>query len=350
MPRTVKRRRKCNYMTFAETEKLILDHAADFRLLLDQGELMAVGDGWSLSVRLGYDWCCWKGDVLGRGSDYQHNLPRGLAIAAFVESWRDRLEKEHGVVIQPIHRYLGLPSGWTALHMVLRMRSDGLAEWLTNEGSWTAVWQDRKEFQSAPEALCAAAYALAEEKRKGAKSQTLSVPLDCAVCGHHSEPVVSYAAVMPQAKCPGCGTPHILCRWGRAASPQSFCETRTPGPKGGYLTCELAPGHKGPHRACMGTTAETVWSGPEEHHYLRRWTGNSHAAIGRLPTYADTGKPFIPGLDKAWLAGGIGIVGRDHNDGNPLWITCESPNAGPMYEPDGPAYSTEEASRARACP
>ncbi|HUU94238.1 MAG TPA: hypothetical protein VM487_00745 [Phycisphaerae bacterium] len=57
------------------------------------------------------------------------------------------------------------------------------------------------------------------------------------------------------------------------------------------------------------------------------------AIVEKLPKYADTGKPFVPGRDEAWIAVGRTVFRVAH---------------GRVFDPGGWAYSASRSPRAKS--
>ena len=152
-------------MNTQEIEKLLIEHADDFRELLDTpitGMMAKFADGQPLFYT---EECQWHMGHVG-------TIPASLAVAAMTEAWREKLEKMHDVRIrQDVDRY-----------EVSRYKRDGIMlpcmEYLhkTGNGWWSCRhghFPGECSFNSIPEAICAAVKALAAEKRK-AQARNLS--------------------------------------------------------------------------------------------------------------------------------------------------------------------------------
>jgi hypothetical protein len=154
-------------MPTAELEKLILSVADDCLLLLGQQprnnppltlneDCVAMMGDCPLIARRDADGTLrdWM-FVYSKTSTSVRNafsVATEIALAAFIESWRDRLEKEHRVVVTPLRTGDNSPAQWLALHV--------------NEKNWLPYDSGYVTF---PEAVVAAVRALAKEKRKASK-------------------------------------------------------------------------------------------------------------------------------------------------------------------------------------
>jgi len=145
-------------VTTDEIEKLYLAHADDFRLLLGKGDVLAEFGKCELSYSRNHQQWMLLWPSHGKG-DTTWSLPSPeMSVAAFTESWRDGLEKEHGIFFTP-----GIPSGWR----VARFQKDAnpaYVIWLRTDGAWSDMGS--RDFPTYPAAICAAVHALAEEERK----------------------------------------------------------------------------------------------------------------------------------------------------------------------------------------
>ena len=78
----------------------------------------------------------------------------------------------------------------------------------------------------------------------------------------------------------------------------------------------------------------------------------AQAVIEKLPVYADTGKPFVLGLDKAWIAEESGVFSVDRAVKARHWLFVYTRCDLPPSQHDlvrytiGPAYSTQAAAEA----
>ena len=73
-------------------------------------------------------------------------------------------------------------------------------------------------------------------------------------------------------------------------------------------------------------TAETLQA-------LAKNIAELQAIVDKLPKYADTGKPFVPGRDEAWIAVGRTVFRVAH---------------GRVFDPGGWAYSASRSPRAKS--
>jgi hypothetical protein len=147
-------------MTTAELEKLILSTADDMRFLLGSDSHVVARWG-NVELRTPGDNVYWS--LLWHKSDgHQRTIePTEIALAALVEFWRDRLEKEH-------HVFLTRDIGTVLPYAVFRAgapRASGT--WLSQDGTWQRV--SGFPSYSYPEAIVAAIHAVAKEKRKEEK-------------------------------------------------------------------------------------------------------------------------------------------------------------------------------------
>ena len=201
-------------MTTEEIEALYLKHKEDFRRLLDQGEALAAFDGCLLYAEPGC-WVCEETDGRPRPDVFP-----SVAIAAMTETWRDWLEKEHGVRLlrgsYPFNLVNREVPVWAAqsedrLLCVKGWKLEAEMEKYSSEYLFMRVWV------SLPEAICGVVEFLAGEKRKQAEKPGPGPPsvvaLHCSVCGFDSEIHVPPGPPMPRTECRKCGTPYILCRW-----------------------------------------------------------------------------------------------------------------------------------------
>lgn len=161
-------------------ESLYLEHADDFRTLLGQGHKMAIFAGG------GFLWCedgrwYWQGAV----NRTHWQVAPDLAICAFTEAWRERLEREHEVCLlrtRPAVRqnYIQPPPVYS--QWFVERTSTVPYRLLCRDGQWRSESALRFErpfltpveqgddgllgFASLPQAICAAVAALAKEKRE----------------------------------------------------------------------------------------------------------------------------------------------------------------------------------------
>ena len=127
-------------MTWQETEKLYLEHLDDFRLLLGQGDDLAVFDIWVVRHR-GHSWV----ESLS-SMDALWAIPSAVAVALITEFWRKRLETEHDInFFRPISRLVN-------------------GEFKNQLGWGCSAYGDT--FASLPSAIVAAVALLAKEKRE----------------------------------------------------------------------------------------------------------------------------------------------------------------------------------------
>ncbi len=148
-------------MNTAELEKLILDHAYDFRTLLGPGVALAA---WGKARLLGSD----TGSGWIAGDDVANAAPilTPIALSALIESWRDRLEKEHGIVVA--ERLFNGLTEWICLRT---NHDDGRTLAMAERGLWVPFLAGRgwNCWRSLIEVIVAAVHALAEEKRQKEK-------------------------------------------------------------------------------------------------------------------------------------------------------------------------------------
>lgn len=85
------------------------------------------------------------------------------------------------------------------------------------------------------------------------------------------------------------------------------------------MTDEKCPRYGG-----LGAAAATY---TKEYNDLLRELAAANAVLDKLPTYADTGKPFVPKRDGAWISPTTGLVQRVWNadfirncDGGGDWV------------------------------
>ena len=189
-------------MTTAETEKLYLAHADDLALLLGvarSGKAQTLNE--DCVAMLGACPLIARRDPDGTLKDWMFAYPRTpgptsqafsvateIAVAALTDSWRDGLDKAHGVFINVESSIIGLPERHmdTSYTICRANPASGTAPWRElilverPSGSPTVApteydWQQPSGrflaalFRSMPEAICAAVHALAEEKRKAEK-------------------------------------------------------------------------------------------------------------------------------------------------------------------------------------
>jgi len=158
-------------LTTEQTEKLYIEHAADFRLLLgcseNNEETIAYFDGYNLAApRL----CDQHSDNihLSSWSMRGYRIPTPLAVAAMTECWRERLEKQYGL------HFHCCKSGWATT------REDGLyligGEWRKDKAG--AILP----YMALPEMICAVVKALVAEKSSVAKKVAESAILMAKRC------------------------------------------------------------------------------------------------------------------------------------------------------------------------
>jgi hypothetical protein len=150
-------------MTTAELEKLILEAAPGMRELLGRdGDSLAVWGELGLLPPDRHD-NAWR-VIDYDGGGFVGRMPNVVALSALVEFWRDRLEKEHGVIFVRCNK-----TRWAALD------NDGSGcLWggkFKNQIGW--LGKDCGDtWETLPEAIVAAVHALAKEKRgKGELSE-----------------------------------------------------------------------------------------------------------------------------------------------------------------------------------
>jgi len=140
-------------MTTQEAENLILKHADDFRTLLGAGLSLAVFGDIHLVTEQDNPWLA----LMASGPDtIEEHIPIMIAIAAFTESWRDRLESEYGVrmvICGP--QLFPVRGGQHLLH-----GADGFSPAITSQGTPRQIG-----FRMMLHAICATVAALAKEKR-----------------------------------------------------------------------------------------------------------------------------------------------------------------------------------------
>jgi len=128
-----------------------------------------------------------------------------VALAAFSEFWRDRLEKEHGVLL--VVRGPEDSIAWLCLRPIPGHGSlalDGQGQWTPFMGIGCCA-----PFHSLPEAICAAVHALAEDKRKAEKPKPSDAALRAAERLYHARAfpnqdamVAAWAAIIDEEFAP----------------------------------------------------------------------------------------------------------------------------------------------------
>ena len=149
-------------MTTEEMDALYLKHAPDFRELLGTRSALAVFDDALLRAEDGR----WFWAMANGGSAWE--IPRQMGVAAVTEFWRERLEKEHEILLAP--RLTQRPV-WFVLRACRTGKDENV---LSPDGTWQPFNYKQRDacYKSLPEALCAVVHALAEEKRAAEKPMT----------------------------------------------------------------------------------------------------------------------------------------------------------------------------------